>query len=153
MNLIDFILKAKLSGYATSQNQRRIKFDDGSVGFKFEDSQFNYLDRYYGSNPFAGSEHVHNAHGSLIWLMNYYGKVATPNVFPEKIYIFLKEAMALISHDYPFRGPEQYKKNPFLYKNSQIGTISGFNGIETIYQNNDLVYTLHYHGGSMDGVT
>ncbi len=153
MNLIDFILAAKLSGYANNGDGQRIQFDDGSIGFKFESNQFKYLDRYYGSNPFAGTEFINKDDGTLIWIMNYYGGVTAPDMSLDKTYSFLKEAMSLITPDYPFRGPEKFEKHSFSYKNNQQGTIDKFYGSENIFYHNKLVYTLHYHGGRLDNCT
>jgi len=69
--LIDFIMKAKISGYASGGEGQERKFDDGSLGFEFMANGYKYLDRYYGFNPFSGTEHVYDDNGSLIWTMNY----------------------------------------------------------------------------------
>jgi Domain of unknown function (DUF5680) len=149
MQLIEFILKAKLAGYANNAEEQKIKFPDDSVGFKYITEHFDYLDRYYGSNPFTGSEQVSNKEDSLIWTMNYFGGVTSNDESLGEIYSFLKEAMSLITQDYPFRGPKEYQSDRFQYKNEQEGTIERFNGIEHIYSDNKQVYTLHYHGGTL----
>ena len=46
MSLIDFILKAKRSGYAGGSEGNERKFDDGSVGFEIIADGYRYLDRY-----------------------------------------------------------------------------------------------------------
>ncbi len=153
MDIIEFILKAKVSGYARHAEEQKVKFDDGSIGFKYETDQLSYLDRYYGTNPFAGSEYIYNSDGTLVWLMNYYGGVTNQHESMEQIYSFLREVMLLITPDYPFRGPERLEGNSFLYENRQIGTIDRFNGTENILYGSDLVYSLHYHGGSLREIT
>ena len=73
MTLVEFIIKAKLSGYAAGREVRKKKFKDGSLGFEFKSEEYRYIDRYYGFNPFSGTEHVYDAGGILIWKMNYHG--------------------------------------------------------------------------------
>ena len=149
MTLIDFVLKAKRLTYASGEGQQK-KFEDGSVGFEIESDGFRYIDRYYGSNPFSGSERVYGRENNLLWMMNYYGGVFSASSDPKEIYAFLKEAMLLISPEYPFRGPAELKKQNLRYENLQHGSFAHFHGVERIYDNNDEVYVLHYHGGKMN---
>jgi hypothetical protein len=146
--LVDFIIKAKLSGYATGGEGQERKFDDGSLGFQFMANGYKYLDRYYGFNPFSGTEHVYND-ASLIWMMNYYGEVLPTHADPKKIYSFLRKAMSLITLAYPFRGPAKLEKDNLQYENIQNGNLDSFHGVESIYEGNKRVYFLHYHGGNM----
>ncbi len=150
MDLIDFIVKAKLSGYASGGEGQELKFDDGSKGFQMVSDGFRYLDHYNGFNPFSGSEHIYNSENAVIWAMNYYGEVLPNYSDPQSIYSFLKEAMLLISPDYPFRGPAQSEKQNFKYENLQNGSIDNFHGIESIYENQIKVYVLYYHGGRLN---
>ena len=75
MALVDFIIKAKISGYASGGEDQKRKFDDGSLGFEFVADGYKYLDRYYGFNPFSGSEHVYDGDDSLICNINYFGRL------------------------------------------------------------------------------
>ena len=149
MTLIDFILKAKISGYASGGGGQKRTFDDGSLGFELAADGYRYLDRYYGFNPFTGAEHIFDNDGSLIWTMNYYGEVLPQYPEPKKIYAFLRDAMLLITPDHPFRGPSVLKQGHFRYENNQNGTLDSFHGVESIYEDNEKVYFLHYHGGRM----
>ncbi len=149
MTLIDFILKAKLSGYAGGGEGQEIKFDDGSVGFEFESEGFSYLDKYNGFNPFAGSEQVFNLNNTMVWVMNYYGEVLPNSANPKNIYAFLKEAMLLVSPEYPFRGPAKLEKQKFRYVNQQHGSLDRFHGTESIFEHDEEVYVLYYHGGKI----
>ena len=149
MALIDFIIKAKLSGYAIGGEGQERKLDDGSLGFEFMANDYKYLDRYYGFNPFAGTEHIYAVNGSLIWMMNYYGEVLPTYSDPKKIYSFLRKAMSSITPAHPFRGPAKLEKDNLQYENIQNGTLDSFHGVESIYEGNERVYFLHYHGGNM----
>jgi len=149
MDLVVFIIKAKISGYASGGEGRERNFDDGSRGFEFEANGFKYIDRYYGFNPFSGSECIYDAGNSLIWIMNYYGEILSSYSDPKAIYSFLREAMSLVTPSYPFRGPEKFTKGNLTYQNQQKGVIQHFNGIESIYDCDEKIYYLHYHGGKM----
>lgn len=149
MTLIEFILKAKLSGYASGGEGQERKFDDGSVGFEIVSDGFRYLDRYNGFNPFAGSEQIYDSNNELLWVMNYFGEVLPSGSDTKSIYSFLKEAMLLISTEYPFRGPAKLEEENFRYENQQHGSLGRFHGIERIYENSEKVYVLYYHGGKI----
>ena len=97
MTLIDCILKAKISGYASGGEGQERKFDDGSVGFEIVSDGFRYLDRYNGFNPFAGSEQIFDSNNALLWVINYFWEVLPNGADPKSIYSFLKEAMLIIS--------------------------------------------------------
>lgn len=149
MDLVNFIIKAKIEGYATGGEKQELKFDDGSIGFKFEIDGYKYIDRYYGFNPFSGTEHVYDSDEALIWKMNYYGEIIGTPSDPKIVYGFLREAMASITPEYPFRGPAKMVKGNLIYANQQDGTLDAFNGHEAIYENENKIYYLHYHGGNM----
>ena len=149
MQLLDFILQGKVSGYASGGEGQEKTFDDGSRGFEFIGYGYRYLDRYYGFNPFAGTEHIYSANGTLLWVMNYYGEVLPICPDPMKVYDFLKKAMRLVSPEYPFRGPAIFEKGNLKYENEQYGTLDSFHGTESIFKNHEKVYFLHYHGGKV----
>ncbi len=147
MKLVDFLIRAKKSGYACETGGRREEFEDGSVGFKFVEEDFTYYDRYYGSNPFSGSEYIYDIDGRVIWMMNYYGASNSDSIEVSKIYSFLREAMRNITPEYPFRGPKEYENNGLIYRNTQNGSFECFHGNEKIYATNLKLYDLYYHGG------
>ena len=149
MSLLDFILQGKISGYASVGEGQEKTFYDGSRGFEFTGHGYRYLDRYYGFNPFTGTEHIYAANGPLLWIMNYYGQVLPFCSDPLKVYTFLKEAMRLVSPEYPFRGPALFEKGSLKYENQQYGTLYSFHGTESIFENHVKVYFLHYHGGKI----
>jgi hypothetical protein len=149
MALVDFIIKAKTAGYATGGEDKELKFNDGSKGFTFSSDGYRYIDRYYGFNPFSGTEHVYETNEVLIWKMNYYGEILDTSSDPKNVYAFLREAMSSITPEYPFRGPANLKKGSLSYQNVQNGTLQSFYGNETIFDDGKMVYYLDYHGGKM----
>lgn len=152
MTLLDFILQAKVAGYASGGEGFEKAFEDGSKGFEFTGHGYRYVDRYYGFNSFIGTEHIYTDTGSLLWGMNYFGEVLPGCAEPGEVYAFLKEAMLLISPEYPFRGPALFEKGLWRYENQQHGTVERFHGTESIFKNNQLVYILYYHGGQLTAI-
>lgn len=149
MTLVEFIIKAKIAGYTAGGENEELSFDDGSKGFTYSSCEYKYIDRYYGFNPFSGTEHIYSNDDSLIWKMNYYGEIIDTSSDPLKVYTFLREAMSSITPEYPFRGPANFKKGRLSYKNVQNGTVLSFHGNETISVDGFILYYLHYHGGKM----
>jgi hypothetical protein len=147
MEIIDFIIDAKLSGYAAGSGNNELKFEDGSKGSEYKSKEYRYLDRFYGFNPFSGSEFVFDSSGKLIWTMNYFGKIVQDCKDPSAIYNFLRDAMAKIDRDFPFRGPSKLEKDGYLYRNHQSGLFERFHGEECITKDDLELYKLHYHGG------
>ncbi len=133
MNLIDFILQSKLSSYAGNEQGKEVKFDDGSVGFEITSGGYRYLDQFNGFNPFAGSEKVFGEGSELLWIMNYFGEILPSGSDPNKTYSFLREAMRLITPEYPFRGPAFFENQNYRYENQQYGSFKHFHGIEKIF--------------------
>ena len=131
MRLSEFIVEAKRSGYASSGETNELRFTDGSSGFVFQVKGFRYLDRYYGFNPFSGSEVVFETN-IPIWSMNYYGQSNLPTDETKELYIYLRKVLILISPDFPFRGPAKHKEGKYEYDNLLEGDMNRFKGIETI---------------------
>jgi len=149
--LKQFLVKAKISTYASSgEGGEKILFD-GSKELEFKEGNLRYRDRYFGFNPFIGEEVVFYK-DKPIWGMNYYGKV-TCNDFPaKKIYQFLQKVLREVREDKPFRGPDQFKKDGFEYVNKVNGDVNEFQGVEKIFAGNKEVYKLDYHGGLINGI-
>ncbi len=149
MTLTEFLIQGKRAGYAGAGEEGELAFDDGSKGFRFAAEGLTYLDRYRGFNPFAGTETIADSEDRLIWVMNYYGAAIPDHPDAKAIYACLREAMRLITPEYPFRGPEQLTQGALRYVNDQIGDLDGFHGVERIFEHDKPVYTLYYHGGTM----
>ena len=153
MTLLEFVIKSKLTGYASGGEGQEKKFEDGSQGFEIISDGYRYLDRYYGFNPFFGSEHIFDSDDTMLWAMNYFGEIIKESSDPQVIYSFLKEAMLQISSEYPFRGPANHERSSLRYTNQQNGSFDHFHGIESIYQNDEKIYVLYYHGGKIQRCT
>ncbi len=143
-----FLVTAKLAGYATAGEGGERDSDDRGKEFRFSDGGLEYRDRYYGFNPFAGEEVVWRG-GSPVWLMNYYGSVNSADPKPPEVFDFLKRAMQRVTVDRPFRGPERLTEGDLEYLDEGSGDIGRFAGIEVIRHMGAPIYSLHYHGGAI----
>jgi len=146
LELAKFLVKAKTNTYAKEGENNEIKLEDGSNNFTFRKGNLTYKDKYFGFNPFSGQEVVLKD-SKPIWSMNYYGKIISNIVNQKKIYEFLMKAMMLVKEDRPFRGPNEFKEENFIYKDKSEGDINYFSGAERILYKGKEVYVLLYHGG------
>ena len=146
MELSKFLVKAKISTYASEGEANEIVLEDGAKELTFEDGEFKYHDRYYGFNPFVGEEIVWKD-DKIVWSMNYYGKVISLVVSAKEIYKFLQQAMRQIKEDRPFRGPNNFKSGDFEYIDKSSGDVNDFSGTEKILFKGQEIYRLIYHGG------
>ncbi len=144
-----FIAEAKRKTYANNKKEKRLK--NGCKELRFKKREFEYIDRYFGANPFIGQEIVWKDKKKL-WGMNYYGKiVGQNNINPKKVYKFLKEALREVTSDLPFRGPKKFRNGDFTYENKVKGNVKEFKGEERIFYKGKKVYQLYYHGGLING--
>lgn len=150
MNLVQFLVKAKINTYATEGEGGERVLDDGCRELIYEEAGFKYRDRYYGFDPFVGEEVVFE-NDKAIWGMNYYGAI-----YPKKLIMgdlvgqflgFLKDSLRQVDEKNPFRGPEKYQERGFEYTNQVEGDVERFIGKEKIFYKGEEVYSLDYHGG------
>jgi hypothetical protein len=148
IKFIEFLIKAKKSGYAFNGEVGGRTLNDKSKEFLFKNRDYVYRDTYFGSRKFIGEEIVFRL-GCPIWGMNYFGKILSDLVDQKNIYLFLKKAMSKIKKDRPFRGPKKFIEGKFLYQDKNIGNLKKFDGIEEIFFDRKKVYELKYHGGNL----
>src|SRR5512136_2980713 len=110
MKLEQFLVKAKVSAYASGGEGREDVLSDGCKELTFQEAVFKYRDRYFGWNPFVGEEVVWQD-DQITWAMNYYGLVFDQVVPAGQVYAFLQQAMKQVKEDRPFRGPQSLKGN------------------------------------------
>ncbi len=145
MQLVDFLVQAKIATYANGQGANAV-LADGAKELVYQDGALTYRDRYYGWDPFIGEEVVlHN--GQVIWSMNYYGYLTSQQQPGDAVYRFLQAAMSRVGPLRPYRGPEQYEEGDWRYQDHSQGTPEGFEGVEEIFYRGERVYRLLYHGG------
>jgi len=146
MDLPQFLVKAKIATYASEATEMAL--EDGAKELTFQNGEFKYRDRYYGTNPFVGQEIVWK-NNRLIWSMNYFGKILSGVVSEKEVYKFLQRAMKQVKEDRPFRGSSNFKIDDFEYIDESTGDVNNFIGTERILFKEEEIYRLNYHGGSM----
>jgi len=142
--LARFIVSAKKNTYAGKGEGRR--GTDNSKNLQYEDGDYVYGDRYFGSARFGGEEVVW-LKGEPVWLMNYYGGVENKAADSEKVFVFLRKALLQVSPEKPFRGPPFFRDGDFEYTNSSIGDVARFKGTERVTLRGEIIHTLEYTGG------
>ena len=82
--------------------------------------------------------------------MVYYGWLTKKNDDPNIIYSILLNALLHMPKNLPLRGPEYYQEKSFIYRNLLFGKLKRFHGIESIAQENKIIYYASYNGGLVD---
>lgn len=144
--LLNFIIKAKISTYAGAEDDSKKILSDGSKEFIYIEDIYEYRDRYFGSDPFAGQEVVFSVQ-EPIWVMNYRGYISDKTISEKAVYDFLKQALSEVSEATPFRGPAKLSRGDFEYTSEFLGNSESFSGVENIYFKNKKIYELFFHGG------
>jgi len=150
MNLAAFLVQAKVNTYAAGGGGGARLLADGCKELEFQQGDFAYRDRYFGSNPFVGEEVVLHG-GRVVWAMNYYGAVSADDVPADLVYQFLCRALGQVEEGRPFRGPRLFLEDDFEYHDESQGTVERFTGVETILERGREIYRLVYHGGAVKG--
>lgn len=139
--LVSFLVEAKKSTYASHKNKMNSLRKD-SHDYSYHNGKYQYYDSFFGASFFHGQEIIYDdVH--VCWSMNYYGKVLSEDFNSE----FLKEALALVNEQRPFRGPEIYTRGEYTYISKIIGDFSTFQGSEDIYYRSHKIYEALFHGG------
>ena len=145
MDLAEFLVWAKRNTYGSSTTTPK-KRPDGSKEYFLSKQQYIYRDRYFGGNPFIGEEVVF-MNKQAIWSMNYYGKATHRN--PDEVFSFLVKVLGQVEEEYPYRGPQEYREDPWNYHVTCEGEINSFWGFEEISYSEEQVYWLKFHGGEI----
>ena len=148
MTISEFLVKAKVSTYASVGASGEKTLKDGSKELLYQEDEWKYRDRYLGSDSFTGEEIVWR-NENVVWAMNYDGGITIDGVSAKEVYKFLKKALRQVKKDRPFRGPLSLVENSWAYSNKSKGTVDNFEGCERILYQKKLVYELKYHGGAV----
>lgn len=139
--LVSFLIRAKRATYA-GKGPESAPSRPGSHDLSYTEGKLTYIDTYLGGSHFAGEEALWE-NGQPIWSMNYVGRV-TGTPFSGD---FLKAALLHVPLEQPFRGPELYCENDYVYRCQVDGDFDWFQGTETICCQGRCVYEAHFHGG------
>lgn len=148
--LKQFLTAANQAGYAGGDESKEIKETDGSKTIIFESGDWKSHDNFFGGEPYGGRTIVFYQN-QPVWLMVYYGWVIDGAEL-KPIYTALRNALKQMPSEAPYRGPQNYSEDNFVYANSWSGTVERFSGEEQILSNNKLVYRANYMGGLVDQI-
>lgn len=138
---IQFLIRAKqktYAGHGPETESSRISSHD----LKYQEGDYLYYDSYLGGQCFSGEEAVW-FHENPIWCMNYSGRVIGKNFSGD----FLKEVLAHVPYEMPYRGPSIYRKGDYSYHCKVEGEFIWYQGYEEIFYLNEKIYECYFHGG------
>ena len=139
--LVEFLRRSKRATYA-GKGAETISSRTASHDLKYSEGDYQYYDTYLGGEKFAGEEAVWES-GTPVWSMNYAGRVLEASFSGD----FLKECLALVPEEYPYRGPLVHRNGDYDYHCLVNGCLSWFNGYEEIFCKGLKVYECVFHGG------
>ncbi|MFA5023014.1 MAG: DUF5680 domain-containing protein [Candidatus Paceibacterota bacterium] len=150
-----FLDEANKSGYATGESPAWVKEADGSttIAHESKDGLWRYHDNFFGGEPYGGREVVFRE-GKAVWMMVYYGAITGDRLDKNKVYAFLRQALAQADPALPVRGPkflpEKIDGHDWVYETSWSGDLTGFLGRESIKLDGQEIYYANYSGGPVD---
>lgn len=140
-DIIQFLCEAKKSTYA-GKGPEVLSSRPNSHDLQYTEGDLKYIDTYLGGEQFVGEEALWK--GNLpIWGMNYSGRIIGEGFSGS----FLKEALALVPKEHPYRGPLVYQNGQYKYHCMVNGEFEWFHGFEEIFLNDTKVYECIFHGG------
>lgn len=141
-----FLVEARQA--SSSNNKKKVSPSrPHSKDSTFKKYDYYYLDSQIGNHNFIGEEVVWKDEKAY-WGMNYIGKQLTDDI-PQGFSDFLKKALSKITVEAPYRGPEKFQEDNFLYECSWDGEIDNFNGEEVVSFNGSPIFKLQFHGGTL----
>jgi len=146
--LAKFLVKAKVQTYAGDGKEIKPQ-RPGFKELEYKEGDWDYRDSYSGFFMAPGQEIV-RFRNKPVWAMAYSGgmiKDYKKLLLAKRTFSFLKEALALVPLNAPFRGPKKLTKKNWKYINSIKGDLTDFKGNEKIYHNNKLIFEQNYIGG------
>lgn len=147
-DLSQFLFDSNQAGYATGEEKQWIKETDGSTTIPFSKGSFSSHDNFFGGEPYGGRLVV-SLEGHPVWIMVYYGRVE-PTADTDAVYKILRQALMHMPSNAPFRGPSDLSLGSLQYINQWTGNVEKYQGTESIYEKDVLLYTANYMGGLVD---
>ncbi len=139
--LISYLLRAKKATYA-GHGAEIEPSRPSSHDLKHREGNLSYYDTYLGGEKFCGEEALWQGE-TPVWSMNYAGRVLAAGFSGD----FLKEALAQVPRERPYRGPALYQKGAYSYHCLVDGDFEWFEGYEEIFSEGGKVYECRFHGG------
>lgn len=139
--LIKFLCRAKKATYA-GKGPKSPSSRPNSHDLQYSEDKLLYIDTFLGGESFAGEEGLW-IDSTPVWSMNYMGRVLSQEFSGS----FLKEVLALVPEDNPYRGPIVYENGDYKYHCIVNGSFEWFNGYEEIFYKDKKVFECMFHGG------
>jgi len=144
--LNDFIIRAKAATYV-GDGAKTVPCRPKSHDLRFTESDFVYLDSYFGGADFLGQEVVYYQ-DEPVWAMNYYGRILEPeHIRADEAGQIIKQSLSAMYQEGRFLGGYEYVTENGTYFDTSQGELTSFTGQEWIVRENIRVYELVYHGG------
>lgn len=164
--LSEFLRRAREEfSYESGASEARLPDGTRLIG-PYTEGTLAYTDKYRGFERFEGQEEI-SENGKVVWFRKYEGGIKGRNhkskKAAEKLYSFLKKALAAFPKDKPFkRGPFIFNfdlefsdeagkpdaiQSDYQYSDFCRGNMSDFQGEEQIFYKGRQVYALKYSGG------
>lgn len=141
--VVGFLLRAKRATYAGHGGEAPPS-RTASHDLRYEEGSLQYYDTYLGGEKFAGEEALWRD-GVPFWTMNYCGRILAEGFSGD----FLKECLALVPPEYPYRGPLVHRNVGYTYHAVVNGEFVWFSGYEEIFLDGLKVYECVFHGGTV----
>lgn len=138
--MISFLIKAKQATYA-GKGAETVSTRPASHDLVYREGDYMYYDTYLGGDKFVGEEALWISERPY-WSMNYAGQVIGNHFSGD----FLKEALLHVPVTMPFRGPEKYVNDDYIYQCQVTGDFEWFQGYETILYQEQMIYECYFHG-------
>lgn len=150
-DLYSFLVEAKKQTYANEDVKKVQSSREGSFDYEYNNGKMIYHDTYFGGTKFMGEEVIYTSNSTPIWGMNYYGVTLNEDLSEEAIDNALRPALMQVGKDdiLPLRGPKEYINNGYKYTFQISGDLDYFEGIETISKDEEQIYILRCHGGTI----
>jgi hypothetical protein len=135
-------------GHTAPETWRALKEGRSGIGpLTLLEGDWAYHDSYFGESDFLGQEIVYYQM-IPVWGMNYYGRLLRPDLATaEQMGRMIMTSLSKMYEENRFLGGFEHIEGRFKYIDSSDGEVSAFQGTESIYLNDELVYRLVYHGG------
>ena len=150
-NLKEFLIEAKKQTYANENVEKINSTRKGSHDCEYSNGTMTYHDTYFGGINFMGEEVVYEQDNTPIWGMNYYGVTLDKNLSEEAMDKALRPALMKVGIDniIPVRGPKEFINGEYKYTFNVKGDLNYFEGEEIIYKDDNKIYVLKCHGGTI----
>jgi hypothetical protein len=110
---------------------------------------FEYIDTYFGSDNFIGTEVV-KKYGRVVWGMSYYGQANSESIATKEVFSFLQKMLSKTKPGILLRGPKTWKQKEWSYRYKYKGSLNNFSAEEVIKYKGKKVHQAYFRGGKIE---